>query len=146
VAKKTRSAASKDNTLQAYLAQMEVQSIAGFLATLFNDEAHVHGSDFKVHYLLAHTLKGVDGSGRQQIFNLEAFNEGKIEKFNSNWGYVHSKHVYVATVQAFSHWTWHVSGGKLMVVDVQGVYDEHQQACTSPLMSVHSDCVKLILV
>jgi hypothetical protein len=117
VAKKSRSIAKEDNTLAAYIAQMEVQSFAAFLAFLFNKEACGHA--FGVDYLVAHTLHGKGERGGDVVVNLEEFNQGKIEKFNSNWGYVKDKSAAAAAVQAFSHWTWDKTGGELMVVDVQ---------------------------
>jgi len=117
VAKKSRSIAREDNTLAAYLAQMEGQSFATYLAFLFNKESR--GLTFGVDYLVAHTLHGKDARGGDVVVNLEKFNKGKIEKFNSNWGYVKDMSTAAAAVQAFSHWTWDVTGGELMVVDVQ---------------------------
>ena len=117
MAKKSRSIAREDNTLAAYLAQMEGQSFATYLAFLFNKESR--GLTFGVDYLVAHTLHGKDARGGDVVVNLEKFNKGKIEKFNSNWGYVKDMSTAAAAVQAFSHWTWDVTGGELMVVDVQ---------------------------
>ncbi len=51
---------------------------------------------------------------------------GAFEKFNNNSGYCQPSPTIHGTelsaVQAFSHWTHHVTGGALMVVDCQGVY------------------------
>eukprot|EP01034_Spumella_vulgaris_P039414 gene39414-48708_t len=52
---------------------------------------------------------------------------GTFEKFNNNAGYCQPSPTAHGTehnpVQAFSHWTHHVTGGALMVVDCQGIYD-----------------------
>lgn len=47
---------------------------------------------------------------------------------------------YVAAVQAFSHWTWHVTKGQLMVVDVQGLYDGERKQYTLFDPAVHCAC------
>lgn len=69
------------------------------------------------------------------IFSVERFVSGEYIKHNSNSGFVgamdmdehageRTKHVHVRnTPQAFSHFSWHHSGGQLIVVDIQGVGD-----------------------
>jgi hypothetical protein len=53
--------------------------------------------------------------------------EGNWEKYNNNAGMVGPSPTKYGTnhsiVQAFSHWTFHVSSKKMMVVDCQGVFD-----------------------
>lgn len=58
-----------------------------------------------------------------QVFNSERFIQGsEIVKWNGNYSNVNMERTAEA-VQAFSHWTWHVSNGELQVVDIQGVWD-----------------------
>lgn len=50
---------------------------------------------------------------------IEPFLHGEFEKFNSNCGFEDSS---AAVLNAFSHWTWQVSGHKFLVCDLQGVH------------------------
>ncbi|RHX97000.1 hypothetical protein DYB25_011468, partial [Aphanomyces astaci] len=63
-------------------------------------------------------------------------------KLTNNLGYVcddESMADVVAVAAAFSHWTWHVTKGKLMVVDLQGQRTSKGLVLTDP--AVH--CVDL---
>eukprot|EP00983_Pelagomonas_calceolata_P045061 1139538-Pelagomonas_calceolata.AAC.4 len=79
-------------------------------------------------YSKCKTFSGKAPNGDKTFFTYEVFiHGGTIMKFNSNVGYV-NKEDYVAAVHAFSHWTWHVTGGRLMVVDVQH-WEVVKQSC-----------------
>ena len=57
------------------------------------------------------------------IFFVERFlDKGTFEKHNSNSGYVNDEH-HRNTPQAFSHFTFEMSEGRLIVVDIQGIDD-----------------------
>jgi len=72
---------------------------------------------------------------------------GHWEKYNNNSGMclpcpsltTGTDH---SAVQAFSHWTHSMSGGRLMVVDCQGAYDQAQQRFTLTDPAIH--CVSLL--
>mmetsp|Transcript_46249 Transcript_46249/g.76899 ORF Transcript_46249/g.76899 Transcript_46249/m.76899 type:complete len:274 (-) Transcript_46249:57-878(-) len=53
---------------------------------------------------------------------VEDYLNGRWEKFNSNTGWVHDHN---ECIQAFSHWTYHVSDGKYLVCDLQGIVLEN---------------------
>jgi hypothetical protein len=73
-----------------------------------------------------------------KVLNLERFiTGGQIVKWNSNYGYINFKETCDA-VQAFSHWTWHVTGGELMVCDIQGLWDEQREQYTLFDPAVHA--------
>ncbi len=55
------------------------------------------------------------------------------KKFNSNCGYEDVHHPIMA---AFTHWSWHVSGHRLMVCDLQGVKRRGTYLLTDP--AIHS--------
>lgn len=72
----------------------------------------------------------------KEFYTIEPFLSGRYQKFNDNYGYVHpstfnddpkatqhvkNSRVYSQHAQAFSHFTYHFSKGKLVVVDIQGV-------------------------
>jgi hypothetical protein len=56
-----------DNALDAYYSQMEVQSVAGFLADLFPKETGREGPAFEVKYLQCSTLQMTDARGKKQV-------------------------------------------------------------------------------
>jgi elongation factor 2 kinase len=65
----------------------------------------------------------MDGpSLRSPLFCAEKFIEGHYEKHNSNNGFIEEAH-YRMTPHAFSHFTYVMTGGKRMIVDLQGVGD-----------------------
>ncbi|GAX76652.1 hypothetical protein CEUSTIGMA_g4098.t1 [Chlamydomonas eustigma] len=144
VVKLSRSLSEKSNSLEAYKDQMETQSVASALALFFVDA--VGKKVQKIHYTMVNTFVGrekdpVETSSRMMIFNFERFIEGgdEICKFNSNFGHVNLKE-YVAVVQAFSHWTYHITGKKLMVVDVQGIWDSKRKQYVLFDPAVHCSC------
>jgi hypothetical protein len=49
---------------------------------------------------------------------METFWRGEVEKFSGSWGEV-DRTSHAQAVQAFSHWTWQVTEGELMVVGLQ---------------------------
>ena len=62
----------------------------------------------------------IDGSPK--YFNVELLlpeYQHKFKKWNNNAGYVSDK-IYSSTLDAFSHWTYDVTEGFLIVVDLQG--------------------------
>mmetsp|Transcript_16310 Transcript_16310/g.47725 ORF Transcript_16310/g.47725 Transcript_16310/m.47725 type:complete len:757 (-) Transcript_16310:187-2457(-) len=65
-------------------------------------------------------------------FVAEQFLEGDFVKFNSNNGYVNNEHPQSELLQAFSHYTFVQSRGKLLVLDLQGVVDNGWLILTDP--------------
>jgi len=64
------------------------------------------------------------------LFAAEKFIEGHYEKHSSNNGFVEESH-YRLTPHAFSHFTYMVTNGQRIIVDLQGVGDlfTDPQAC-----------------
>ena len=58
--------------------------------------------------------------------------EGNFIKANCNNGYVKAGEPYLDAAQAFSHYTWWVTGGELLVCDLQGVVDKFGWKFTDP--------------
>ena len=63
---------------------------------------------------LKESLVSFHGRENPAYFTKESRIEGEYTKFNNNWGYVNEKE-YHSLLHAFSHWTWHVTGGFLQV-------------------------------
>lgn len=64
---------------------------------------------------------------------IEPYLHGEYDKYNSNGGY---EDTTAAVMNAFSHWTWHVSGHKYLVCDLQGVQNGSKYILTDPC--IHS--------
>ncbi|XP_052815089.1 myosin heavy chain kinase D-like [Mya arenaria] len=64
---------------------------------------------------------------------IEPYLHGQFEKFNSNGGFEDNT---AAVLNTFSHWTWHVSGHKFLVCDLQGVHQGRSYVLTDPC--IHS--------
>lgn len=64
---------------------------------------------------------------------IEPHLHGSFEKFNSNGGFEDNT---AAVLNTFSHWTWHVSGHKFLVCDLQGVRNGRKYELTDPC--IHS--------
>ncbi|XP_028401291.1 alpha-protein kinase vwkA-like [Dendronephthya gigantea] len=105
------------NKLESYKRQMEIQSISFFLSREFNKQKPVDAKNILFTKVVVVSLRG-----RPKPFycSQEPLIEGSYVKYNSNHGFV-NKNEYAATLNAFSHWTYHVTDGYLMVVDLQGV-------------------------
>eukprot|EP01084_Bolivina_argentea_P188524 324524_1 len=67
--------------------------------------------------------------GGHQYVLIEKLLEGDWEKWNSNSGWVSNQNL---SVQAFCHWTYHHSKGKLLFCDAQGVRGENNYYITDP--------------
>ena len=83
----------------------------------------------------------IGGAGSRPLF-VEQFVEGEYKKFNSNHGTVGTSLGLDAIVdqvpQAFSHFTLDSSGGKELVCDIQGVYNEQKRQFTLVDPVIHS--------
>lgn len=64
---------------------------------------------------------------------IEPYLHGEFEKFNSNGGYEDNR---AAVLNAFSHWTWCITGHRFLVCDLQGVQNGRKYMLTDPC--IHS--------
>lgn len=105
------------NKLESYKKQMEIQSISSFLAQEFNKQKPAGAKDILFTKVVVISLHE-----RSKPFycSQEPLIEGPYVKYNSNCGFV-NKDAYAASLNAFSHWTYQVTDGYIMVVDLQGV-------------------------
>merc|ERR1712139_541953 len=68
-----------------------------------------------------------------RIFAAERFLPGAFLKYNSNNGYICDDSVqHHEAVQAFTHFSFAASGGKLLVADLQGVARNEEALLTDP--------------
>ncbi|KAF2075601.1 hypothetical protein CYY_003106 [Polysphondylium violaceum] len=133
VIKQSKLIGGRHNSLKSYYEAMECQTVAAKFAFEFNA---LRGKK-EVKFTIAKVLQ-VKSSEKPTYYGLEALIEGKYEKYNSNAGWK-SDNPETAIFQTFSHWTYHVTNGKAMVVDIQGVKTSKGYILTDPC--IHSDDV-----
>jgi len=125
----------KANTLTVYREHLEIQAIAQFLAELFNTEQQRLFRNFiPIVYADADLVQQIENPSK--IYQVERRMHQKWRKWNNNSGGV-SLSEYSTILQAFSHWTYHITSGRLMVVDLQGVKVDRAYLLTDP--AVHCD-------
>ena len=107
-------------------------------------------------YVLFNTvdLLAIRQEATTKYYTMEALLPGDdYKKWSNNFGFVTEGEDYSATLQAFSHWTYHMSGGLLMVVDLQGCVKTTKGVpaylltdpaihCTDPLRFQPTNCCK----
>ncbi|KYQ89471.1 protein serine/threonine kinase [Tieghemostelium lacteum] len=121
------------NSLKTYYQAMECQTIAAKFGIEFNA---VRGKK-EITFTIAKVLQ-VKSSETPTYYGLETYIEGKYEKYNSNAGWK-SDNPETAIFQTFSHWTYNISNGKAMVIDIQGVKTSKGYILTDPC--IHSEDV-----
>ena len=102
------------NAKEAYLEQIEIQAVGTHLALQFNKVAPGGTREIK---FLKESLVCFEEREKPAFFTKEARILGEYTKFNNNWGYVNHED-YHASLQAFSHWTWHVTDGYMQVAKI----------------------------
>mmetsp|Transcript_23405 Transcript_23405/g.53330 ORF Transcript_23405/g.53330 Transcript_23405/m.53330 type:complete len:750 (-) Transcript_23405:282-2531(-) len=106
------------------------QSIARHFAEKFTKAC----PEFPVQFLRTELAERLDRPG--QWYVIEPFMRGEFQKHTNNASFA-SKDSEVA--QAFSHFTFHLSGGRMMVTDIQGVHS----TMTDPQIHSREDCFGL---
>ena len=99
------------NSKESYIEQIEVQAVGMHLALQFNKVKPKNTKDIK---FLKESLISFHAREKPSYYTKESRIEGEYSKFNNNWGYVNEKE-YHSLLQAFSHWTWHVTAGFMQV-------------------------------
>lgn len=115
VAKIALSAQDNENR-SIYFRDVEMQCLARYIASKFNR----CNPPKRVDFLEAFVVELVEREGTP-VCGVETFISGSYRKHNGNFGYVSEDER--STPQAFSHFSWHASGGTALVCDIQGVSD-----------------------
>lgn len=135
VYKELANAYSDTNAFTIYREHLEIQAIAQFLAEQFNAEQNrVYQNFIPIIYADANLVQQL--TNPLKIYQVERRMQHEWHKWNNNNGGV-SRNEYSTILQAFSHWTYHISNGRLMVVDLQGVKVERAYLLTDP--ALHCD-------
>jgi hypothetical protein len=133
VLKRFKRSGSEHNTLNCYMRELEVRTIAAVYAREFNAEKPPNTCSLEFV-----PLDVVQCNGGGMIYMMERFLAGNIEKFNNNHGIVVSRSPYSDILQAFSHYTWVKSGMTLLVCDLQGFKEEFRDQITLTDPAIHS--------
>jgi len=123
VAKQHIKRRDRDQERQLHYSDIVTQEVARSFAAAFTAE-----SKKKLQFLKVGLMQLEDGDG--EWYYVEPYMSGDYTKYTNNTSYA-SQDSELA--QAFSHFTWHKSGGRLMVTDIQGV----SAALTDP--QIHSE-------
>lgn len=134
VLKRFKQSGKEHNTLDCYMKELEVRTIAAVYAREFNMEKLKPPNTCSVEF----TPLDIVQSGGGVTYMSELFLTGKIEKFNNNCGIVSKRSPYSDLLQAFSHYTWVKSGMTLLVCDLQGFKEESRDCIVLTDPAVHS--------
>lgn len=108
---------SRQETFKAVVMQKRCQRLAEKFNSL--------GAPKKVHFIdcciVEFVQRSRDHTGGHPIMIMEPRLEGPYKKHSNNFGYVDKEDRN--TPQAFSHFTYQYTNGKMIVVDIQGVKD-----------------------
>uniref|UniRef100_A0A7S1HZM7 Alpha-type protein kinase domain-containing protein n=1 Tax=Eutreptiella gymnastica TaxID=73025 RepID=A0A7S1HZM7_9EUGL len=119
VAKVHKNGEPRAETMQCVIMQNECQR----LATLFNARGVVKPVTFVDAYLVELVDRPVDHTGGHPLAVMEPVLHGEYRKHNNNFGFVDPEDR--CTPHAFSHFTYQVTNGEKIVVDIQGVGDTY---------------------
>ena len=115
-----------------FMVDCEAQTICEFLAKLFNEELwkklppspDAAERPLKLKFLTPKVMRV-----GQKWMSFEKFRTGPMTKLTSNYGHVETDASFrqeVELAQAFSHFTYHITRGYLLVCDIQGFQQEHK--------------------
>ena len=125
----------KANTFTVYKQHLEIQVIAQFLAEQFNiEQRRISKNSIPIAFADADLVQLK--TDESKIYQVERRMHQEWRKWNNNSGAV-SMSGYSIILQAFSHWTYHITAGRMMVVDLQGVKAEDAYLLTDP--ALHCD-------
>lgn len=115
------------HSVDQYLKQIEVSTIAAHLGNLFNTTAAKPPGCPKVSFLKSHVIS--TNSIPARTYCLEHLLEGTFTKLCNNTGYWNDAALDEQTALVhFVEWTHKVTKGYLLVADLQGVYDYHTKS------------------
>eukprot|EP01046_Picozoa_sp_COSAG06_P039382 COSAG06_NODE_4645_length_4069_cov_9.897733_1_plen_704_part_00 len=120
---------SKNHFAKRFLPERGIPEEAAYDDVKLQMTAKFYGDEFnkwlppkRIDFLFCFALQMHERPGAPIYFVERFLEKGTFEKHNSNSGYVNDEHQR-NTPQAFSHFTFEMSEGRLMVVDIQGIDD-----------------------
>jgi Alpha-kinase family len=135
IVKLFKDSSKRSNTRARYLAQIEVSTVAAFLAQEYNKIRQPQ--HLPITFLKSHVVEVTKVDGSKEHYNLEPKlppSEGGFTKFSNNTGYWNvSKFGPTLSLALFSRWTYTQPGYFMMVTDLQGVKTD----LTDPVVLCH---------
>ena len=116
VLKKYKREGQEFNSLDCYIRELKVRTIVNTYVQSFNDDKLKPSTAIQVS---VHPVEIIQCQGSQQVYMLESFLSGNIEKYNNNAGIASCKAEESDMMQAFSHYSWVKSGKSLLICDLQ---------------------------
>ncbi|CAM9749247.1 unnamed protein product [Heterosigma akashiwo] len=133
ILKEFQVAVAEAHSMEKYMAQIEVSSVASFLAEEYNKQKESHLK--KVRVLKSTVVKAehrVVGKG-DRLYCMEDPLAGQFVKFCNNTGHWEESRLDL-TLLNFSEFTHTVTGGYMMVVDLQGIVTDDKFLLTDPVI------------
>ncbi|RNA01177.1 serine threonine kinase [Brachionus plicatilis] len=122
----------KYNTMEFMKESIESQIVACYLAKEFDK---VNPSKKRIRFLDIGFIRRIrDG----KYFSCEEYTESEFIKFQNNAGFINTDD-YSTTLHAFVHWTFHFTGGYLIVTDLQGTKGPNEFVLTDPAITCPED-------
>lgn len=124
-----------ENTLESTFKELEVMTICDYIAHQFNERVVnlISSSDLLLTFVkcFIYEMKEKRDSSSNDLFKhnpiylcVENYIDGSYVKYNNNAGWTNisgSSFESINVAQAFSHFSWQITKGYLMIVDLQGV-------------------------
>ena len=122
------------DVLDRHVHETKSTLIANTLAALFRYNMRFPGEANRNKFSFVRTQifdrgEATPDAAQSRFYSLEEYKEGRFIKFNSNGGHIDPE---FEMPQAFSHYTWHVTRGQLMVLDLQGWCEGGNYTLTDP--------------
>jgi hypothetical protein len=121
----------KTHTLERYIDEMEVNSVASALAAEFNRQ-HSPPNGSQMRYVLS-SVATVETDKGSRIYFAEPFLEGTFTRYSYNTGYWEEEKLDPWLLR-FALWTYQVTSGFLMVADLQGIRTSAGYELTDPVI------------
>lgn len=136
VLKRFKRSGTEHNTLECYMKELEIRTIATVYAREFSTDKLKPPNTPPIDFTPLDVVQCSNGV----IYMLEQFLSGKIEKFNNNRGIVAGKGSPLSDLlQAFSHYSWVKSGKTLLICDLQGFRDTSRNCVVLTDPAIHSN-------
>lgn len=129
---------SSDLTKLIYLQQQEIQNIVKYLAIQFNKLNYSDKPIFVINTSVAEINKSEYYLLEKKIINSNT----TWIKFNSNYGYVNDNITDIKILSAFSHYTYHITNGYLLVIDLQGIVRDTKIIISDPAVHCHKNLTR----
>jgi hypothetical protein len=111
-------------TIESLAKELEAITISSNIAQDFNERIVNTVSDTKLllNFIHNYIYQILDDRHEYKYYSVENYIKGDYVKYNNNAGWMSDKNTEQSMIaQAFSHFSWQLTKGYLMIVDLQGV-------------------------